>query len=125
MFETIVNHVPAPDADPDGPFNMLATLLDRDNFVGRVLTGRIASGKLMLNMPIKALDDEGNVVEEGRATKIMAFRGLERVPVEEAEAGRHRRHRRADQSDRLQLDRRSRRSPSRCTPSRSTRRPWR
>ena len=87
MFETIVAHVPAPDADPDGPFRMLATLLDRDNFVGRVLTGRIASGKLVLNMPIKAIDDEGNVVEEGRATRIMAYRGLERVPVEEAEAG--------------------------------------
>jgi GTP-binding protein len=87
MFETIVSHVPAPDADPDGPFKMLATLLDRDNFVGRVLTGRIASGKLVLNMPIKALDDEGNVVEEGRATRIMAFRGLDRVPVEEAGAG--------------------------------------
>jgi GTP-binding protein len=87
MFETIVKHVPAPDADPDGPFKMLATLLDRDNFVGRVLTGRIASGKLKINMPIKALDDEGKVVEEGRATKIMAFRGLERVPVEEAGAG--------------------------------------
>jgi len=87
MFETIVAHVPAPDADPDGPFKMLATLLDRDNFVGRVLTGRIASGKLVLNMPIKAIDDEGNVVEEGRATRIMAYRGLERVPVEEANAG--------------------------------------
>ncbi len=87
LFETIVNHVPAPDADPDGPFKMLATLLDRDNFVGRVLTGRIASGKLRINMPIKALDADGKVVEEGRATKIMAFRGLERVPVEEAGAG--------------------------------------
>jgi GTP-binding protein len=87
MFETIVRHVPAPDADPDGPFRMLATLLHRDNFVGRVLTGRIASGKLVMNMPIKALDDEGRLVEEGRATRIMAFRGLERVPVEEANAG--------------------------------------
>ncbi len=87
LFETIVDHVPAPDADPDGPFKMLATLLDRDNFVGRVLTGRIASGKLRINMPIKALDADGKVVEEGRATKIMAFRGLERVPVEEAGAG--------------------------------------
>jgi GTP-binding protein len=87
LFETIVKHVPAPDADPDGPFKMLATLLDRDNFVGRVLTGRIASGKLTLNMPIKAIDDEGNIVEEGRATKIMAFRGLERVPVDQAGAG--------------------------------------
>ena len=87
LFETIVSHVPAPDADPDGPFKMLATLLDRDNFVGRVLTGRIVSGKLTINMPIKAIDADGVVVEEGRATKIMAFRGLERVPVEEAGAG--------------------------------------
>ena len=87
MFDTIVSHIPPPDADPDGPFKMLVTLLDRDNFVGRVLTGRIASGRLSINMPIKALDDEGNVVEEGRATKIMAFRGLERVPVESAGAG--------------------------------------
>jgi GTP-binding protein len=66
---------------------MLATLLDRDNFVGRVLTGRISSGRLTVNMPIRAIDGDGKVVEEGRATKIMAFRGLERVPVEQAEAG--------------------------------------
>jgi GTP-binding protein len=87
LFEAIVANVRAPDADPNGPFKMLATLLDRDNFVGRVLTGRIASGRLTVNMPIKAIDDEGKVVEEGRATKIMAFRGLERVPVESAGAG--------------------------------------
>jgi GTP-binding protein len=87
MFETIIKHVPAPDADPDGPFKMLATLLDRDNFVGRVLTGRIASGKLRVNMPIKSIDADGKLVEEGRATKLFAFRGIERVPVEEAGAG--------------------------------------
>jgi len=66
---------------------MLATLLDRDPFLGRILTGRIESGRLTTNMPIKALDVNGNVVEEGRATKVFAFRGLERVPVESAEAG--------------------------------------
>jgi GTP-binding protein len=87
MFETIVGHVPAPAADVDGPFKFLVSLLDRDNFVGRILTGRIASGTLKVNMPIHALDPQGNVVEQGRATKIMAFRGLERVPVEEASAG--------------------------------------
>ncbi len=88
LFETIVGHVPSPhDADPDGPFRFLVTLLDRDNFVGRILTGRIASGTLKVNMPIHAIDPSGAVVETGRATKIMAFRGLERVPVEEAEAG--------------------------------------
>ncbi len=88
LFETIISHVPSPhDADPDGPFRLLVTLLDRDNFVGRILTGRIQSGTLKVNMPIHALDPSGAVVETGRATKIMAFRGLERVPVEEAEAG--------------------------------------
>jgi len=86
LFETIVSHVPPPRVD-GGPFRMLATLLDRDPFLGRILTGRIESGKLSVNMPIKALDVNGNVVEEGRATKVFAFRGLERVPVESAEAG--------------------------------------
>ena len=86
LFETIVSHVPRPRVDA-GPFRMLATLLDRDPFLGRILTGRIESGKLTTNMPIKAIDVDGNVVEEGRATKVFAFRGLERVPVESAEAG--------------------------------------
>ncbi|HWI87658.1 MAG TPA: translational GTPase TypA [Sphingomicrobium sp.] len=86
LFDTIVSHVPRPRVDA-GPFRMLATLLDRDPFLGRILTGRIESGKLSVNMPIKALDVNGNVVEEGRATKVFAFRGLERVPVESAEAG--------------------------------------
>jgi GTP-binding protein len=87
LFEKIIEHVPAPTVDADGPFKMLATLLDRDNFLGRILTGRIVSGKLSANMPIKAIDETGKVVEEGRATKVFAFRGLERVPVETAEAG--------------------------------------
>jgi GTP-binding protein len=86
LFETIVSHVPPPRVDA-GPFRMLATLLDRDAFLGRILTGRIESGKLTMNMPVKAIDVNGNLVEEGRATKIFAFRGLERVPVESAEAG--------------------------------------
>jgi GTP-binding protein len=86
LFETIVSHVPRPRIDA-GPFRMLATLLDRDPFLGRILTGRIESGRLSVNMPIKALDVNGNLVEEGRATKVFAFRGLERVPVNSAEAG--------------------------------------
>ncbi len=87
LFEKIVSHVPAPGLDPNAEFKMLATLLDRDPFLGRILTGRIESGRLTINSPIKALDVDGNVVEEGRATKVFAFRGLERVPVEQAEAG--------------------------------------
>lgn len=87
LFQKIVDHVPAPSANPDGPFKFLVTLLDRDNFLGRILTGLVFSGSVKTNMPIHALDPDGNVVETGRASKIMAFRGLERIPVDEANAG--------------------------------------
>jgi GTP-binding protein len=87
LFEKIVEHVPAPDLDVDAPFSFLATLLDRDNFMGRVLTGRVQSGTLKVNDPIRAIDGDGKVVEVGRATKVLTFRGLERVPVDEARAG--------------------------------------
>ena len=87
LFKLIVDHVPSPDLDPSGPFSFLATLLDRDNFMGRVLTGRVQSGTIKINDPIHALDADGKVVEAGRATKLMSFDGLERVPVESAKAG--------------------------------------
>src|SRR5688572_9700858 len=87
LFETIVSHVSAPGLDKRGEFKMLATLLDRDPFLGRILTGRIESAQLTMNMPIKPIDVAGDVVGEGRATRVFAFRGLERVPVESAEAG--------------------------------------
>ena len=76
-------------------------------------------------MPIKALDVNGNVVEEGRATKVFAFRGLERVPVESAEAGDIVAIAGLDQGDRLQHHRRPRGQPRRSTRARSTRRRWR
>ncbi|WP_448662160.1 translational GTPase TypA [Sphingomonas sp. CJ20] len=87
LFNKIVSHVPAPSADPDGPFKFLVTLLDRDNFLGRILTGLVFSGSVKTNQAIHALDNDGNVVETGRASKIMTFRGLERVPTDEANAG--------------------------------------
>lgn len=88
LFDTIVSHVPPPhEVEENAPFTFLATLLDRDNFMGRILTGRVQTGVLKLNQPIHALDMSGKVIETGRASKIMAFRGLERVPVEEARAG--------------------------------------
>ena len=87
LFQKIVDHVPAPSADVDGPFKFLVTLLDRDNFLGRILTGLVASGSIKVNDPIHALDATGKVVETGRASKLLAFRGLERIPVEEAKAG--------------------------------------
>ncbi|MBN9505531.1 MAG: translational GTPase TypA [Altererythrobacter sp.] len=87
LFQTIVGHVPEPGLDKTGEFKMIATLLDRDPFLGRILTGRIESGRLDVNMPIRAIDVDGKPVEEGRASKVFAYRGLDRVPVESAEAG--------------------------------------
>jgi GTP-binding protein len=87
LFEKIIEHVPAPEADVDGPFKFLVTLLDRDNFLGRILTGKVQSGTVKLNDQIRALDSDGNVVETGRASKLLAFHGLDRVPVEQAKAG--------------------------------------
>src|SRR3546814_19690297 len=83
----MVEHVLSPDVDPDAAFTFLVTVLDRDNFLGRILTGRVASGTVKLNQPIHALDNDGNIVETGRASKLISFRGLNRVPVEEAKAG--------------------------------------
>ena len=87
LFEKIVGHVPPPSLDENAPCSFLVTLLDRDNFVGRILTGRVQSGVVKVNQPIHALDMDGKVIETGRASKLMSFRGLERVPVEEARAG--------------------------------------
>ena len=66
---------------------MVASILEYDNFLGRVLTGRIEQGSAEINMPVKVLRGDGSVVETGRLTKLLTFRGLERVPVDEAEAG--------------------------------------
>jgi GTP-binding protein len=87
LFEKIIEHVPAPAADVDGPFKFLVTLLDRDNFLGRILTGKVQSGTVRVNDPIRALDNDGKVIETGRASKLLAFHGLDRVPVDEAKAG--------------------------------------
>src|SRR5690606_21542025 len=87
LFLTIVGHIPEPGLDKSGEFKMLATLLDRDPFLGRIVTRRMESGRLDVNMPIRAIDVDGNPVEDGRAAKGFAYRGLERVPVESVEAG--------------------------------------
>ena len=74
---------------------MVASILDYDNFLGRVLTGRLEQGHARVNMPLKVLRQDGTVVETGRLTKLMSFRGLDRVTVEEVRGRRHHRHRRA------------------------------
>jgi GTP-binding protein len=87
LFELILRHVPAPALDKDAPFAMVATILEYDNFLGRVLTGRVEQGRARLNMPVKVLHANGTALESGRLTKLLSFRGLDRVPIEEAEAG--------------------------------------
>jgi GTP-binding protein len=87
MFDLVLRHIPPPHVRPDAPFAMVASILDYDPYLGRVLTGRVEQGRARLNMPVKVLHSNGSVVETGRLTKLMSFRGLDRVPVEEAEAG--------------------------------------
>ncbi|MFY9286941.1 MAG: translational GTPase TypA [Alphaproteobacteria bacterium] len=87
LFDLIERHVPAPKVDADAPFTMLATILEANPYLGRLLTGRIQTGTVKVNMPIKGMTREGVLIEQGRVTKVLSFRGLERVPVEEAHAG--------------------------------------
>ncbi|MBE7618335.1 translational GTPase TypA [Gluconacetobacter entanii] len=87
LFDLILRHVPPPKVNKDAPFAMVATILENDNFLGRVLTGRVEQGTAKMNMPVHVLRPDGSVVETGRLTKLLSFRGLDRVPVEEVEAG--------------------------------------
>jgi GTP-binding protein len=87
LFDMIVSHVHAPIVEKNAPMTMLATILEYDPYVGRVLTGKIASGKMEVNQSVKVLDPQGNMVGQGRLTKLMAFRHLKREPVTSAEAG--------------------------------------
>ena len=87
LFELIVRHVRAPVGDAEAPFTMLATTLESDPYLGRVLTGRIHSGVARVNMQLKSLSHDGRVIEQARLTKLLAFRGLERRPIDEAVAG--------------------------------------
>ena len=87
LFDLVLRHVPTPGLNKEAPFGMVATILESDNFLGRILTGRIEQGRARLNMPVRVVRPDGSVVETGRLTKLLSFRGLDRVPVEEAEAG--------------------------------------
>ncbi|MGH7050293.1 MAG: translational GTPase TypA [Acetobacteraceae bacterium] len=88
LFEMILSHVPPPVQRTEEPFAMLASILEYDSFLGRILTGRIEAGRARRNMALKVLrPGVAAPVEEGRLTRLLAFRGLERIPVEEACAG--------------------------------------
>ncbi|CDG40228.1 translational GTPase TypA [Asaia sp. W19] len=87
LFDLVLRHVPTPGLDKEAPFGMVSTILESDNFLGRILTGRIEQGRARVNMPVRVLRPDGTIVETGRLTKLLSFRGLDRVPVDEAEAG--------------------------------------
>ncbi|MCG9917574.1 MAG: translational GTPase TypA [Phenylobacterium sp.] len=89
LFDMIVEHVPEPKAVArrDEPFQILSVLIESDPFLGRLLTGRIESGKATPGLAIKALSRDGKEIERGRITKVLAFRGLKRQPIDDAEAG--------------------------------------
>jgi GTP-binding protein len=89
LFDLIVDHVPAPKAEArkNEPFQILSVLIESDPFLGRLLTGRIEAGKAVPGLAIKALSRDGKEIERGRITKVLAFRGLKRQPIDDAEAG--------------------------------------
>jgi GTP-binding protein len=86
LFDLVIKHV-APPATDEGPFRMLGTIIEANPYLGRLVTGRIRSGSVRPNQPVKVLDRDGNLIEQGRVTKVLAFRGLERQPIEEGLAG--------------------------------------
>jgi len=89
LFDLIIAHVPSPAqvARQDEPFRMLATTLSADPFLGRILTGRIESGRLRTGETVKALSRSGDLLERFRVSRILAFRGLSHTPIDMAEAG--------------------------------------
>jgi GTP-binding protein len=86
LFDLVLKHVPEPTVK-EGPFRMIGTILEANPFLGRIITGRIESGSLKPNQAVKVLHHDGSLLENGRVSKILAFRGLERQPIEEAQAG--------------------------------------
>src|SRR4051812_10169183 len=86
LFDLILSHVKPPVVE-QGTFRLLGTILEANPYLGRVVTGRITSGAVKPNQQVKVLDHDGKLIESGRVTKVLAFRGLERTAVDEAEAG--------------------------------------
>jgi len=86
LFDLVLRHVAPPHVEA-GPFRLLGTILEANPYLGRVVTGRITSGTIAPNEMVKVLDHDGRLVEQGRVSKVLAFRGLERVGLNEAFAG--------------------------------------
>lgn len=87
LLDVVLEHVEQPQVEHDKPFAMLATLLDSDPYLGRCLIGRVAQGSAKVNDSVKAINLEGKSIETGRLTKLLTFKGTERVIVDEVQAG--------------------------------------
>ena len=87
LFRQIIDYVPAPVSDVNSPFRMLVTTMEVDPFLGRILTGRVESGSIKPNVSLKAISREGRIIQSSRVTKLLAFRGLLREPIDNAAAG--------------------------------------
>src|SRR4030095_7307433 len=86
LFDLVLSHVKPPLVE-EGPFRLLGTILEANPYLGRIITGRISSGSVKPNQSVKVLDHDGKLIETGRITKVLAFRGIERVGLDEATAG--------------------------------------
>ncbi len=86
LFELVLTHVPEPSVE-DGSFRMLGTILEADPYLGRIITGRISSGIVRANEIIKVINQNGVTIEQGRVSRILAFRGIERQPIDAGVAG--------------------------------------
>jgi len=86
LLDLVLEHVPEPSVE-EGDFRMLATTIEANPYLGRILTGKITSGVAVPNQAIHALNQEGEIIEQGRITQVLSFEGLERKPVDKAVAG--------------------------------------
>lgn len=86
LLDLVLKHVPEPKV-AEGPFRMIGTILEANPFLGRIITGRIHSGSIKPNQSVKVLGQDGQLIESGRISKILAFRGIERTAIDEAHAG--------------------------------------
>lgn len=87
LLDLIIRYVPAPNVDSDKPFAMLATILEADNYLGTVLTGKVYAGKAITNMQVQSLNLSGELIERSKLTKLFTFSGINKVPVNEVVAG--------------------------------------
>ena len=87
LFDMVLAYFSEPDSDIKSPFSMIATTREYDQYLGRILTGRVETGIIKVNMPVKSMDAKGKLIENGRIAKLLSFRGLDRIAINEAHAG--------------------------------------